>query len=127
MINIMYDIKLDNNNDFNILDLSKDLELIDNDERVVQQIKIKLMTWYNEWFLDKTVGVRYDYIFNRNKKVNKNVIVNLIKNQLESISDVNSVDYVTADIDNKNRLITINFNVIINFKRYNETINLAIR
>lgn len=127
MINIMYDIKLDNNNDFNILDLSKDLELIDNDERVVQQIKIRLMTWYNEWFLDKTVGVRYDYIFNRNKKVNKNVIVNLIKNQLESISDVNSVDYVTADIDNKNRLITINFNVIINFKRYNETINLAIR
>lgn len=127
MINIMYDIKLDNNNDFNILDLSKDFELIDNDERVVQQIKIRLMTWYNEWFLDKTVGVRYDYIFNRNKKVNKNVIVNLIKNQLESISDVNSVDYVTADIDNKNRLITINFNVIINFKRYNETINLAIR
>lgn len=127
MINIMYDIKLDNNNDLNILDLSKDLELIDNDERVVQQIKIRLMTWYNEWFLDKTVGVRYDYIFNRNKKVNKNVIVNLIKNQLESISDVNSVDYVTADIDNKNRLITINFNVIINFKRYNETINLKIR
>lgn len=127
MINIMYDIKLDNNNDLNILDLSKDLELIDNDERVVQQIKIRLMTWYNEWFLDKTVGVRYDYIFNRNKKVNKNVIVNLIKNQLESISDVNSVDYVTADIDNKNRLMTINFNVIINFKRYNETINLKIR
>ena len=127
MINIMYDIKLDNNNDLNILDLSKDLELIDNDERVVQQIKIRLMTWYNEWFLDKTVGVRYDYIFNRNKKANKNVIVNLIKNQLESISDVNSVDYVTADIDNKNRLITINFNVIINFKRYNETINLTIR
>ena len=127
MINIMYDIKLDNNNDLNILDLSKDLELIDNDERVVQQIKIRFMTWYNEWFLDKTVGVRYDYIFNRNKKVNKNVIVNLIKNQLESISDVNSVDYVTADIDNKNRLITINFNVIINFKRYNETINLTIR
>lgn len=127
MINIMYDIKLDNNNDLNILDLSKDLELIDNDERVVQQIKIRLMTWYNEWFLDKTVGVRYDYIFNKNKKVNKNVIVNLIKNQLESISDVNSVDYVTADIDNKNRLITINFNVIINFKRYNETINLKIR
>lgn len=127
MINIMYDIKLDNNNDLNILDLSKDLELIDNDERVVQQIKIRLMTWYNEWFLDKTVGVRYNYIFNRNKKVNKNVIVNLIKNQLESISDVNSVDYVTADIDNKNRLMTINFNVIINFKRYNETINLKIR
>ena len=66
----MYDIKLDNNNDFNILDLSKDFELIDNDERVVQQIKIRLMTWYNEWFLDKTVGVRYDYIFNKNKKVN---------------------------------------------------------
>lgn len=123
----MYDIKLDNNNDLDIISSIKDIELIDNDERVVQQIKIRLMTWYNEWFLDKTVGVRYDYIFNSNKKVNKNIIVNLIKNQLSNISDVNTINYVNADIDNKNRLITINFNVTINFKRYNETINLAIR
>ena len=47
-----------------------DLIAIDNAERVAQQIKIQLLTWLGEWFLDITHGVPYlDYILVKNPNI----------------------------------------------------------
>ena len=121
---IMNDIKLDNNGDF---DLDRgDFLLIDNDQRIIQQIKIRLLTWSNEWFLNKDVGINYLDIFNE-KQNTEALIENLIRNTISDIENVVSVDSVSVKKDNKNRTLTVNFDVTIGFKQYSEVIVLSLR
>ena len=120
----MNDIKLDNNGDF---DLERgDFLLIDNDQRIIQQIKIRLLTWANEWFLDKDVGINYLDIFNE-KQNTEALIENLIRNTISDIENVVSVDSVAVKKDNKNRTLTVNFDITIEFKQYSEVIVLSLR
>ena len=57
-----YDIALNTaNNDLVIK--NNDLILIDNAERIAQQVLITLRFWLNEWFLDTRQGIPYlEYI-----------------------------------------------------------------
>ena len=120
----MNDIKLDNNGDF---DLERgDFLLIDNDQRIIQQIKIRLLTWANEWFLNKDVGINYLDIFNE-KQNTEALIENLIRNTISDIENVVSVDSVAVKKDNKNRTLTVNFDITIGFKQYSEVIVLSLR
>lgn len=120
----MNDIKLDNNGD---LDFEKgDLFFIDNDQRIIQQIKIRLLTWAGEWFLDKNVGIDYLDIF-QEKQNTEALIENLIRNTIADIENVVSVDSVAVKTDNKNRTLTINFDITINFKQYSEVVVLSLR
>ena len=51
------DIKLNAAHDLAIV--GKDVLLADGDERIGQQIKVTLLTFMGEWFLDVTHGVPY--------------------------------------------------------------------
>ena len=67
-----------------------DLIAIDNAERVAQQIKIQLLTWLGEWFLDITHGVPYlDYILVKNPNIE--LARSIFKEQIMKVDDVDDV------------------------------------
>lgn len=83
-----------------------DLMAIDNAERVAQQIKIQLLTWRGEWFLDTTHGVPYlDYILVKNPSIE--LIRSIFREQIMSVDDVNDVVDIEIDYDVKTRIMTV--------------------
>ena len=78
------------------LALNSDVMFIDNAERVAQQIKIQLLTFLGEWFLDVTHGVPYlDYVLIKNP--NFTLIRELFREQI--LKDDGVTNLVNIDID----------------------------
>lgn len=105
----MVDIAL-HANDHDILIKDGDFLLIDNAERVAQQIKIKLLTFLGEWFLDTTWGVPYlEYILV--KQPNQELIKQILSEQISSVDDVKSLNALELDYQVKVRTLIINYEV----------------
>lgn len=105
----MVDIAL-HANDHDILIKDGDFLLIDNAERVAQQIKVKLLTFLGEWFLDTTWGVPYlEYILV--KQPNQELIKQILSEQILSVDDVKSLNALELDYQVKVRTLTINYEV----------------
>ena len=105
----MVDIAL-HANDHDILIKDGDFLLIDNAERVAQQIKVKLLTFLGEWFLDTTLGVPYlEYI--RVKQPNQELIKQILSEQILSVDDVKSLNALELDYQVKVRTLIINYEV----------------
>lgn len=84
--------------------------LIDNAERVAQQIKVKLLTFLGEWFLDTTWGVPYlEYILV--KQPNQELIKQILSEQILSVDDVKSLNALELDYQVKVRTLIINYEV----------------
>lgn len=85
-----------------------DFIVIDNAERVAQQIKIQLLTWLGEWFLDTTHGVPYlDYILVKNP--NLELIASIFREQIMKVDDVNYVNSLEIDYDAQTRTMTVDY------------------
>ena len=105
----MVDIAL-HANDHGILIKDGDFLLIDNAERVAQQIKVKLLTFLGEWFLDTTWGVPYlEYILV--KQPNQELIKQILSEQILSVDDVKSLNALELDYQVKVRTLIINYEV----------------
>ena len=105
----MVDIAL-HANDHDILIKDGDFLLIDNAERVAQQIKVKLLTFLGEWFLDTTWGVPYlEYILV--KQPNQELIKQRMSEQILSVDDVKSLNALELDYQVKVRTLIINYEV----------------
>lgn len=105
----MVDIAL-HANDHDILIKDEDFLLIDNAERVAQQIKVKLLTFLGEWFLDNTWGVPYlEYILV--KQPNQDLIKQILSEQILSVDDVKSLNALELDYQVKVRTLIINYEV----------------
>ena len=105
----MVDIAL-HANDHDILIKDGDFLLIDNAERVAQQIKVKLLTFLGEWFLDTTWGVPYlEYILV--KQPNQELIKQILSEQILSVDDVKSLNALELDYQDKVRTLIINYEV----------------
>jgi hypothetical protein len=105
----MVDIAL-HANDHDILIKDGDFLLIDNAERVAQQIKIKLLTFLGEWFLDTTWGVPYlEYILV--KQPNQELIKQILSEQISSVDDVKSLNALELDYQVKIRTLIVNYEV----------------
>lgn len=97
-------------NDHDILIKDGDFLLIDNAERVAQQIKVKLLTFLGEWFLDTTWGVPYlEYILV--KQPNQELIKQILSEQILSVDDVKSLNALELDYQVKVRTLIINYEV----------------
>ncbi|WP_196595253.1 hypothetical protein [Pectinatus frisingensis] len=102
-----YDIALSNKT-HDITIKNNDFMLISNAERVAQQIKIALLEWQGEWFLDSRDGVPYlEYILIKN--YNLYHIRSVLISAIAGVDGVNSVESLTASVDNQNRILTVTY------------------
>ncbi len=85
-----------------------DLMIIDNAERVAQQILITLRFWYGEWFLDTTQGVPYlEYVLVKNPNINH--VRQILTEAILSVEGVQTIDDMTLDFDQKNRRLYVEY------------------
>lgn len=93
---------------------NNDLMVIDNAERVAQQILITLRFWLGEWFLDTTQGVPYlEYILIKNP--NENHIRQILTDAILSVEGVETVDNMELDFDTRNRKMAVTYTVTTDY------------
>lgn len=86
------------------------LRLIDNKERIAQQLRITLWEWLGEWFLDARDGVPYrEYILVKNP--NMKHIRQVISDNIMKVNGVNRIDELNLNFDHKNRTLIVDFSV----------------
>lgn len=89
---------------------NNDLILIDNAERVVQQVLITLRFWLGEWFLDTRQGVPYlEYVLVKNP--NMNHIRQILAEKIQSVEGVNSIISLDFDFRRITRELYVDFEV----------------
>ncbi len=93
-----WDIALNNN----------DLILIDNAERISQQIKISLQFWLGEWFLNSALGVPYlERICV--KSPNLQHIRQIFRNTIQNVDGVTAVNSLDLSVDASARVLTVTY------------------
>ena len=103
----MYDLAL-NVDSWDLVFHNNDLLLIDNAERIGQQIKITLQFWFKEWFLDTTQGIPYlEYICVKNPNLQH--IRQIFRNAILSVDGVDSVTKLTLSVDVRERILTVEY------------------
>lgn len=91
-----------------------DVLLIDNVERVAQQILITLRFWLGEWFLDVQDGIPYlDYVLV--KSPNLLHIRQVFTEAIEKIEGVQRVEEMKFAFDVKNRSLRVDYEVSTNY------------
>lgn len=100
------DIKLASNHD--LLIKQHRLVLVEGSNQKAQQIKIALLTFLGEWFLDTSIGVPYfEQVLL--KQVDKVKIENVFRQKIAAVKGVTRVLKVDTQIDRRNRLLVVNF------------------
>jgi hypothetical protein len=90
------------------LALNSDVMFIDNAERVAQQIKIQLLTFLGEWFLDVTHGVPYlDYVLIKNP--NFTLIRELFREQILKVDGVTNLVNIDIDFNPATRQMSLSY------------------
>ena len=88
--------------------VDKDLVLINNAERVAQQIKITLLAFLGEWFLDQRFGVPYlESVMIKNP--NMAFIRGILRGKILDVPDVKSVDALSTQLNVKTRTLTVSY------------------
>lgn len=104
---ILYDLALNVDN-WDLVFHNNDLMIIDNAERIGQQIKITLQFWFEEWFLDTTQGIPYlQYICIKNPNLQH--IRQIFREAIQSVPDVDSVTELTLNVNAKERILTVTY------------------
>ena len=104
---ILYDLAL-NVDSWDLVFHNNDLMMIDNAERIGQQIKITLQFWFKEWFLDTTKGIPYlQYICVKNPNLQH--IRQIFRNAIMSVEGVDSVTELTLSVNAKERILSVTY------------------
>ena len=104
---ILYDLAL-NVDSWDLVFHNNDLMLIDNAERIGQQIKITLQFWFKEWFLDTTQGIPYlEYICVKNPNLQH--IRQIFRTAIQSVPGVDSVTELTLSVNAKERILSVTY------------------
>lgn len=103
----MYDLAL-NVDSWDLVIDNTDLVLIDNAERIGQQIKITLQFWFEEWFLDTTKGIPYlQYICIKNPNLQH--IRQIFRQAIQSVNGVESVSNIDLKVNAKERILEVTY------------------
>ena len=104
-----YDIALNAKTHDIIVD-GGNLRLIDNKERIAQQLRITLWEWLGEWFLDARDGVPYrEHILVKNP--NMKHIRQVLSDNIMKVDGVNRIDELNLNYDPKSRTLIVTFAV----------------
>nr|DAG38519.1 MAG TPA: Baseplate wedge protein [Caudoviricetes sp.] len=88
--------------------LNGDVMFIDDVERVAQQIKIQLLTFLGEWFLDVTHGVPYlEYVLVKNP--NFTLIRELFREQILKVDGVSNLVSIDIDFESATRKMLLSY------------------
>ena len=87
-----------------------DLIIIDNTERVAQQVLITLRFWLGEWFLDTREGVPYlEYVLVKNP--NMSHIRQILTEKIQSVEGVKRIISLDFDFRRVARELYVDFEV----------------
>jgi hypothetical protein len=101
-----------NSNDLIVKD--GDLMLLDNAERVAQQILITLRFWYGEWFLNTAEGVPYlEYILVKNPNLAH--VRQVLTEAIESVPGVVSLDSMDFEYDRQGRTLAVDYSATTDY------------
>jgi len=109
----MQDIKLDKTT-HDVIFENGDLVLISGLDRVEQQIKIRLLFFYGEWFLNSTFGVRYyeDVLVGN---PNFDQIEDMLKAEIADVDSVNEITEFSSNFISSSRQLNVEFTVNTDF------------
>ena len=89
---------------------NNDLILIDNAERIAQQVLITLRFWLGEWFLDTREGMPYlEYVLVKNP--NMSHIRQILTGKIQSVEGVKSIISLDFDFRRVTRELYVDFEV----------------
>lgn len=104
------DILLDENHD--IFFDGKDISLTTSkDESLRQRLRIKLLTFLGEWFLDPSIGIDYyGSVFGKNRS--KEAIDSIFQKAILEEESVKAISSFSSHIDKTSRVYTLKFEVV---------------
>ncbi|MDT3454619.1 hypothetical protein ROV80_05090 [Stenotrophomonas pavanii] len=101
-----FDLKLSPMHDLALA--GTEVVLVGGVARVKQQIKVTLMTWFGEYFLDVTFGVPYlESILVKNP--NRSEIEAVLRKRINDVPGVNAVSSMQLNIDRERRQLEVTF------------------
>jgi hypothetical protein len=91
-----------------------DLMLIDDAERVAQQIAISLRFWAGEWFLNTTDGVPYlEYILVKNPNLAH--VQQVLTETIEGVTGVQAVTSMNVQFDRRGRTLAVDYSATTDY------------
>ena len=104
-----YDLAL-NRGTHDLQIVNGDLLVINNKERIAQQLRVTLWEWLGEWFLDARDGVPYrEYILVKNP--NMKHIRQVLSDNIMKVDGVKRIDELNLKYDPKSRTLIVDFAV----------------
>jgi hypothetical protein len=104
--------------------LGADLVLISNAEGVAQQIKMALLLWAGEWFLDTSVGVPYQSnVFIKNPDLS--TIRSILTATIAAVPHVIVVDYLSLTPLDGSRSMSVTFGAATDYGYVNSSTILS--
>ena len=102
----MKDLKLDSQHD--LLIRNGQLVLVDGVNQTAQQIKIALLTFLGEWFMDTSVGLPW---FEQNliKQPEKAKVENIFRKKVLEVKDVLRVIEMSLEVERQSRALIVSF------------------
>jgi hypothetical protein len=98
---------------------------INNADKIAQQIKMNLLSFLGEWFLDVTYGVPYlEEILVKNPRMAS--VETILRKHISSVPDVIRVDSLSLDWDRKSRFLFVEFACTTNLGPIKESVKLEI-
>lgn len=88
------------------LSRAQDLQLATGAQRIAQQVKVTLLTFLGEWFLDETFGVPYLEVVTV-KSPQRAQIESVMRAKVKAVPGVEAVPTVQIDIDAPTRRVRI--------------------
>lgn len=109
----MKDLKLDKDtHDLKVENF--DLSLITGIDRVVQDLKVRLWVFLNEWFLDTSIGLPFYSDINV-KNPDLNAIEAIFKEKIIETEDVNEILEFQLNYNSSLRTMSVSFSVNTTF------------
>lgn len=101
------DLALSSDHDLDV-GLLGELSFVDGAERIAQQVKVTLLTFLGEWFLDTTFGVPY-FESILVKLPDRATIEAVLRARIRAVPGVERVRRLDLDIDRELRILRVTF------------------
>ena len=96
---------------------------IDGSDKVAQQIKITLLAFLGEWFLDITFGVPYlEEILVKNPRLTS--VESILRAKIKSVPDVERIPFFSMSFQREQRILTVEYNATTKLGPIKDSIRL---